>query len=194
MSHGNALELEAGFCHLSDPTLGPFLLIFSQGIAQSACGHVLRARNSVFGFSRCRILVRAPIYKDRFRAFTCGNRCVLVIGLANYWEGPATLVVVLTFSREGPLKCLLGDPRSPGTRILGPSYQRRRPRPPISCFFGGLGWFWVVLGWAHLGPGVGPDGFNGGPEGGSQMVLGSRTGARTTRFRPWAHKFTLWGI
>ena len=176
------------------PLLDPFLPICSQGIAQSARGHVLRARNSVFGVLRCRILGRALIYKDRFGAFISENHCVLVVGFLNYWEGPAVLVMVLAFLREGPLKCLLGGFRSEGTRFLEPSYLGRRPRPPISCFFGGLDWFWVVLGWARLGPGVGPDGFNGGPEGGSQMVLGSCAGARTTRFRPWAHKFTLRGI
>ena len=156
--------------------------------------NVLRARFLMFGASGCGNRGRAPLYKTRFASFTCEIRGALVVGISSCWEGPTSILLNLAFSRKGPLKCLLGGPRSWGVRFLGRSYRRRRPQPLILRDFLDFLWFEVVLGWARLGPGMGPDGFRAGPEGGSKMVLGSRTGARTTRFRPWAHKFTLWGI
>jgi len=96
---------------------------------------------------------RAPILQAR-------TAVSLFAGLSNYWEGPATLVLLLAISRKGPLKCLLGGPRSRGVRFLGPCYRRRRPRPPISLDFSGLGWFWGgpawAQGWAQTGSVVGP--------------------------------------
>ena len=67
----------------------------------------------------------------------------LFVGLSNYWGRPTILVLVLAISRKGPLKCLLGGPRSRGSRFLGPSYRRRRPRRPISLDFSGLGWSYI---------------------------------------------------
>jgi len=86
---------------------------------------------------------RARILPADFSSLQARTAVSLFVGLSNYWEGPTILVLLLAISRKGPLKCLLGGPRSRGSRFLGPSYRRRRPRRPISLDFSGLGWLFI---------------------------------------------------
>ena len=108
--------------------------------------------NLGYGLSDCRILGGPRVLPADFSILQARTAVSLFVGLSNYWEGPATLVLLLAISRKGPLKCLLGGPRSRGVSFLGPSYRRRRPRPPISLDFSGWG-----------GSGVGPPGPRAGP-------------------------------
>lgn len=127
---------------------------------ESLYEYILRTRISLYGLSDCRILGGPRVLPADFSILQARTAVSLFVGLSNYWEGPAILVLLLAISRKGPLKCLLGGPRSRGVRFLGPSYRRRRPRPPISLDFSGLGWFWGgpawAQGWAQTGSVVGP--------------------------------------
>ena len=86
---------------------------------------------------------RARILPADFSSLQARTAVSLFVGLSNYWEGPTILVLLLAISPKGPLKCLLGGPRSRGVRFLGLSYRRRRPRRPISLDFSGLGWSYI---------------------------------------------------
>ena len=105
--------------------------------------NIFYERESTHTAHRIFEFLEGPNFTSRFLEFTGENRCVFVCRVVELLGGPTILVLLLAISRKGPLKCLLGGPRSRGSRFLGPSYRRRRPRRPISLDFSGLGWLFI---------------------------------------------------